>query len=54
MHGLGRLKDLVGQLDQLDVLPVFLLDHLPLEIRGGLPLKSARFWLIITNVDRKD
>jgi hypothetical protein len=39
MHGLRQLEDLVGQLDQLDVLLIFLLDHLPLEVGCGLPLE---------------
>ena len=41
------------ELEQLLVLLVLLLDGLPLLVGDDLALASARFWLIITNVDRK-
>jgi hypothetical protein len=38
-ESLRQLEDLAGQLDQLLVLVVFFLHHLPLQIRGGLPFE---------------
>ena len=53
VDGLGELQDLVGELQQLLVLLVFFLDGLPLVVGQDLAFSSARFWLIITKVDRK-
>jgi hypothetical protein len=49
----GELQDLVGDLEQVLVLLLLLLDRLPLLVGQRLPFSSARFWLIITNVDKK-
>jgi hypothetical protein len=36
VHGLGQLEDLVGEVEQLEVLRVLLLDQLPLLVGGHL------------------
>ena len=52
MDGLGEFQDLVGDVQQLLVLLLLLLDCLLLVVGQHLALLVARFWLIITKVDR--
>jgi hypothetical protein len=53
VDGLGELQDLVGQVEQLLVLPILLLDRLPLLVGQHLPLLVRPVLADITNVDRK-
>ena len=53
MDGLGEFQDLVGDVQQLLVLLLLLLDCLLLVVGQHLALLVARFWLIIAKVDRK-
>ena len=53
VHGLRQLKNLIGEIEQLHVLPVLLFHRLPLLVATTCRFASARFWLIITKVERK-
>jgi len=50
---LREFEDLVREIEELHVLPVLFLDGTPLQVGDRWRLASARFWLIITNVERK-
>jgi hypothetical protein len=53
VDGLGELQDLVGQVEQLPVLPILSWAVRHSWSASTCHFSSARFWLIITNVDRK-
>jgi hypothetical protein len=53
VDGLRRIEDLTREIEQRLVLPVLLLDGLPLLISERLTLRVRLFWLISTNVERK-
>jgi hypothetical protein len=53
VDGLGELQDLGGQGQQLLVLLLFFLDVCHWWSARTWRFSSARFWLIITKVDRK-
>ncbi len=48
-----EFEDLLREVEQLLVLLLFELNRLPLLPRQHLAFLVRRFWLIITNVDRK-
>src|SRR6478672_7125982 len=53
VDGRGQVEDLVREVEQLPVLRVLLLHGHPLLAGDHLRFASARFWLIITKVERK-
>jgi hypothetical protein len=54
IDGLGQVEDLPGEADEILILPLLALGHLPLLVRQvPARVSSWRFWVIITNVARK-
>ena len=53
MYGLRQVENLLGEIEQLHVLPVLLFHRLPLLVGDDLPFRVGTVLADITKVERK-